>query len=282
MKKILVCLLVITITAVGMIGCTAKETADETVKSNLMTAAVVWKQTAAEYEALYYQAFNLAKDKVDQALAEGSDKPLAIVTDVDDTIALHNAYWARLQEEGKEFFDDAIWDEYIADNGLTAAPGAVELLKYCEEKGVEVFYVTNRDQGEGTYEYATENLKNLGFPYVDEKHLIVQIDTSDKEVVQKQIAEDYEIIVYMGDSLNDFQRKYYVKDVDERRALMAEDKDLYGEKYILLPNPTDGHWIRAIFGESEPADTPENREIWAETAKQNAWKQRYKKSIENK
>ena len=50
-----------------------------------------------------------------------------------------------------------------------------------------------------------------------------------------------------GDSLNDFQRVYYVKDVDQRNALMEKDKNLFGEKFILLPNPTDGHWVRAIL-----------------------------------
>lgn len=272
MKKIFICLLTLSMAVTGLSGCGKKDAAETEVKSNLLTSSVVWKQTAAEYEALYYQAFNLAKDKIDQALEQKGDKPLAIITDVDDTICWHNAYWGRLVQEGKEFFDDPIWDEYIIDNGLTAAPGAVELLNYCKENGVEVFYVTNRDQGENTYEVATENLTKLGFPYVDTEHLIVQIDTSDKEEVQKEIAAEHEVIVYMGDSLNDFQRKYYVKDVDERRALMQEDKDLYGEKYIVLPNPTDGHWIRAVFGESEPADNAENREKWNSAAQTYIWK----------
>lgn len=271
MKKLLVCLLS-GMMIFSMAACGGGEPAeDEAVKSNLMTSSVAWKQTAAEYEALYYQAFNVAKDRIDAALAEADGKPLAIVTDVDDTLVLHNAYWARLLSEGKEFFDDAIWDEYIPSNALTAAPGAVELLNYCKDNNIEVFYVTNRDQGEGTYDMATNNLKFLNFPYVDKEHLIVQIDTSDKEVPQKEIAKTHEVILYMGDNLNDFQRKYYVEDVAERKALMQEDKELYGEKFILLPNPTDGHWIKAIFGESEPQDTPENRQKWMDTVTAGAW-----------
>ena len=272
-RRLMICLLALAMTAAVMSGCGQNGSTEESaVKSNLLTSSVVWKQTAAEYEALYFQAFNLAKSKIDQALESGSQKPLAIITDVDDTICWHNAYWGRMVQDGLEFFNDEIWDEYIIDNGLTAAPGAVDLLNYCEEKGVEVFYVTNRYQGENTYEVATENLKKLGFPYVDTDHLFVQIDTSDKETVQKEIAAKYEVVVYMGDSLNDFQRKYYVTDVDERRALMEEDQALYGEKYIILPNPTDGHWIRAVFGESEPADTAENRQTWNKAAQTYVWK----------
>ncbi len=237
-------------------------------KGNLMTMAVAYKETAAEYRALYYQGFNVAKMHVDAALAaqQPGDKPLCIVTDVDDTIVLHPDYWATLIANGHDAFNDPIWDKHVANDQLTAAPGAVDFLNYCQSKGVEVFYVTSRDQGEGTYDIALKNLKDLGFPYADTEHLTVLIDTSNKEVPQKKIAEDHNIVVFLGDSLNDFQRRYYVKDVAERNALMDEDKDLFGTKFIIMPNPTDGHWIRAIFGESEPAATKANREKWKAAA----------------
>lgn len=92
------------------------------------------------------------------------------------------------------------------------------------------------------------------------------IDTSNKEKEQKKIAQTHNIAVYLGDSLNDFQRVYYVKDVDQRNDLMEKDKDLFGKKFILMPNPTDGHWVRAIFGESEPAPTKQNRQTWKKAA----------------
>jgi predicted secreted acid phosphatase len=52
---------------------------------------------------------------------------------------------------------------------------------------------------------------------------------------------------------------------------MERDRDDYGRKFIVLPNPTDGHWVRAIFGESEPIATAENLRILAEAASRNAW-----------
>jgi predicted secreted acid phosphatase len=42
---------------------------------------------------------------------------------------------------------------------------------------------------------------------------------------------------------------------------MHEDAAKFGSDYIVFPNPTDGHWIRAIFGESEPVPSDPNREI---------------------
>jgi predicted secreted acid phosphatase len=63
----------------------------------------------------------------------------------------------------------------------------------------------------------------------------------------------------LGDNLNDFKRVYYVKSVDERRDLANRDAAEFGRRFVLFPNPTDGHWMRAIFGESEPTDTPDYR-----------------------
>ncbi|XOQ53237.1 MAG: 5'-nucleotidase, lipoprotein e(P4) family [Succiniclasticum sp.] len=237
-------------------------------QGNILTMAVAWKQTAAEYGALYHQAFNIAKDRVDAALAaqKPGDPPLCVVTDVDDTILLHPDYWGSLVAHGYDGFYDPLWDIHIAKDKILAAPGSKEFLDYCKSKGVEVFYVTSRDQGAKTTEYALKNLTDAGFPYADKDHVTVLIDTSNKEKVQHEIAKTHRIAVYLGDSLNDFRRIYYVKDVAQRYALMEADKDQYGRRFIVLPNPTDGHWVRAIFGESEPAPTKENRKTWKKAA----------------
>ena len=45
---------------------------------NLLIAAVAWKQTAAEYRALYHQGYNVARMQVELALAKpaSGDRPL--------------------------------------------------------------------------------------------------------------------------------------------------------------------------------------------------------------
>ena len=49
-------------------------------RSNALLWAVAWKQTAAEYRALCHQAYNLARLRIDIALAnkKPGDKPLAV------------------------------------------------------------------------------------------------------------------------------------------------------------------------------------------------------------
>ena len=52
---------------------------------------------------------------------------------------------------------------------------------------------------------------------------------------------------------------------------MERDKQEFGDRFIVLPNPTDGHWVRAIFGESEPAPTEETRSTLLAAATKGAW-----------
>ena len=246
--------------------------ADADLENNL-TMAMAWKQTAAEYRALYHQGFNLARLRVELALAKKQDGslPLAIISDVDETLLLANDYWGYLIEQGRDFFDDAIWDRWVAENRAVASPGALEFLEFCVANGVEIFYVTNRDQGESTVQLALDNLNAVNFPSVDRAHLRVLRETSNKEQVQQQIREDHEVVVLLGDNLNDFARRYYSTDLEQRLSLMEEDRERYGRDYILFPNPTDGHWIRAIFGDSEPPPSDGNRSILKQAATRSAW-----------
>ena len=154
---------------------------------------------------------------------------------------------------------------------MTAAPGAKAFFEYCGEQGVEVFYVTNRDQGERTYEFAMLQLQHLEFPFADDKHLYVFRETSDKSPARAEVEQEFDIAVMLGDNLNDYRRDYYVKDVDERMQLMERDRDHWGREFILLPNSTDGHWVRAIFGDSEPAPTTENMRLLKEAATRISW-----------
>ena len=61
--------------------------------------AVLWIQTAGEVRALHYQAFNLAKLRLDQdlRLRPGKQgKKRAVVVDVDETVLDNSPYQARV------------------------------------------------------------------------------------------------------------------------------------------------------------------------------------------
>ncbi len=270
LQKVLLSLLLVTMAT----PIAAQNSQPESLQtSNNLMMAMAWKQTAAEFRALYHQGFNLARMRVELAVAqkEANSRPLAVISDVDETLLLANDYWGYLIEQGQDFFDDASWDKWVAESRTVASPGALEFLRFCEANDVEVFYVTNRDQGEATRQLAIQNLSAANFPYADGQHLRVLRESSNKEIVQQQIRENYQVVALLGDNLNDFSRKYYSTDVEQRLALMEQDKRRYGQDYIIFPNPTDGHWIRAIFGDSEPPASESNRIILKQAATRAAW-----------
>ncbi len=262
-----------TFAGLGCVPVAAQDEMDGDSVRNPLLWAMAYKQTAAEFYALCHQAYNLARLRIDLVLKQHQpgDRPLAVITDMDNTILHALSYWGYLINEGRDFFDDAIWDEWLPNNLITAVPGSIDFFNYCKRQGVEVFYVTNRNQGERTFEYALAHLQHLNFPIDSEDKLFVFRESSDKSPARKKIDETHEIALMLGDNLNDYRRDYYVKDVDERRALMERDRDDWGSKFILVPNPTDGHWVRAIFGDSEPAPTNENRQILMDAATRVAW-----------
>ena len=136
-------ILALILTVCGLFGCTDSNhepiEASATGPQNALLYAVAWKQTAAEYRALYYQGFNLAKMHVEAAIANRNPtgKPLAVISDLDDTLLLTLDYWGYMVSKDRDFFDDAIWDSWIPDNTVTASPGAIEFLRFCGFHSVE-------------------------------------------------------------------------------------------------------------------------------------------------
>lgn len=257
----------------GLIGSTARAFAADDPVQNILSASVAWRITAAERDALYRQGFNIARDRLDLALARRRGhkarhrRRLAFISDIDDTVLSSDPYWALLIAAGKQAFDDALWDDWVRANGPVATPGAVAFTKYAKRKGVEIFYVSSRDQGEDTQAIGVANLRATGLAYADNAHVTMLRESSNKEPAQQAIAAKYEIVAYLGDNLNDFRRRYYVTGVAERRRLAAQDADEFGRRSIVFPNNTDGHWMRAIFGDSEPPDTAAYRALMLDAAK---------------
>ncbi len=108
-----------------------------------LVMATLWVQTSAEFRALCYQSFNLAKMNLDAFLASYSgSKKVAISVDVDETLIDNSAYEAFLI--GNDFgYSSKTWGPWQAAGQATAYPGAHDFLNYCKSKNVEVFYITN-------------------------------------------------------------------------------------------------------------------------------------------
>ncbi len=210
-----------------------------------LVMATLWMQASAEYRALCYQAFKLAQMNLDTFLGFYSGaKPVAVIVDADETVIDNSAYEAFLI--GKDFgYSSKTWNPWMAAGQATAIPGASDFLKYAVQKGVEIFYVTNRKMV--GYEGTEKNLKMLGFPNVDKKHLLLRTDTSNKQPRRDIVANEYEIAFLMGDNLNDFLSVFAGKSVEERFAQVEKFRTKWGTKFIVIPNPAYGEWEGALY-----------------------------------
>lgn len=54
--------------------------------------------------------------------------------------------------------------------------------------------------------------------------------------------------MYCGDNLGDFPNGYDKKSNEEINTIVKENKDFFGTKYIMLPNPTYGDFENAVYG----------------------------------
>jgi len=230
-----------------------------------LVMATLWMQTSAEFRALCHQSFNLARMNLDAFLSSHTGaKPVAVVVDADETVIDNSEYEAFLI--GNNFgYSSKTWTPWMAASRAAAFPGALDFLNYAKAKGVEIFYITNRKMV--GYAGTEKNLKALGFPFVDKKHLLLRTKTSDKQPRRDIVAKDYEIAFLMGDNLNDFLSVFRKKSIAGRFAEVDKIKDKWGKKFIVLPNPTYGEWEGAIYKGNWGASAAEKNKMRKEHLK---------------
>jgi len=212
--------------------------------------AILWTQSSAEKAALSYQAFSLARLRLDQDFRAIRSRRVrrAVIVDVDETVLDNSAYQAKLAKERRPF-EAKTWTDWCNRAEAKALPGAVEFLRYANSRGVRVFYITNRrlTEKDGT----ARNLQKLGFPDVSDETLLVRTDGSTKEPRRQSVAAKYRIVLLMGDNLNDFAGVFeQSKTIDSRIAAAEQNKNEFGARFIVLPNPMYGAWEDAIYGEA--------------------------------
>lgn len=242
--------LLIAVSAISVAGCSSSRTGtdfkakdfDPLAYGKILTAA--YQQKAAEYKALCYQAYNVAQLRLDEFITEETPLPKAIMTDVDETFLDNSPNQVHQSLLGKDF-DNVSWHKWTDEASADTMPGALRFFQYAASKGVEIFYVTNRDQEER--ESTLRNLQKYGFPFADNFHLKLKSATSSKVSRRDSIELNYTIIMQLGDNLNDFDGAFEKRSVSQRGDQADADRSMFGKKYIILPNPSYGEWENALF-----------------------------------
>jgi len=218
--------------------------------------ALAYFQRAQEVKALQYQAYNLATDRLKEILKKGNNLNPAVVLDIDETV-LDNSP-ASVQSALRSTYYPTGWNEWVDQARAKIIPGAKEFIQFAIAKKVKVLFVSNRE----TKQLAAtiKNLSDLGLTF-QESDFFLREDTSSKEKRRQIIKSKFTTVLLIGDNLNDFTGVFDKKLSDERTQLTVENKEEFGRKFIVLPNPLYGDWEGALYDYKFPKTAKEREEI---------------------
>lgn len=216
--------------------------------------ALLWYQQAAETEALYLQGFNMAADRAREYAATEERLPPAVILDIDETVLDNSPFNVDMLRKGYSYSEEK-WAEWCEMREALPLPGALEFTKLADSLGIKVFYVSNR--AEGLMEATLENLQEFGFPNADAAHVLLKSTTSSKDARRAIIRENYEVILLLGDNLGDFDGVFDDRTERFGKMQVQEQRDLFGRKFIVFPNPIYGSWVKGAF----PGGMPGEKEV---------------------
>lgn len=223
--------------------------------------AVLWMQVSAEYQIITKSAFKHAARTLSEAMVDPfwtalpeltgtpyDTLPPAIIVDIDETL-LDNSRALAQDVVDRASYDttDTKWREWVNLKSAPAVPGAMAFLNWVHTTypHITIYYITNR---ETPLKAATlENLKQLDFPISAHTDVLLTKDVgseSDKTKRRALVASKQRVLMLIGDDLNDF---IPAKTSLETRITNAQKyAHFWGERWVMLPNPSYGSWERAL------------------------------------
>jgi len=225
--------------------------------------AALWLQTAAEARAAALATFAAAGRELDAALAdparsalgqgpEAAALPPALIADIDETLLDNSEFQGSLVVERRRF-ERGLWRAWVERAQAPALPGAAALARRAAERGVTLFYVTNRDADE---EDATRaNLARAGFPLPDGIDVVLCRGErpewpTDKTSRRAEVARTHRVLLLLGDDLNDFVDAAG-RNLEQRRALVDAAAARWGRDWFVLANPSYGSWMATLLTDSD-------------------------------
>jgi 5'-nucleotidase (lipoprotein e(P4) family) len=129
--------------ALTVASCAARHQQTSSVKNQTSSSLYIdgkvygsyFQQHAAEYKALCYQAFNIARLRID-AYQPVSNLPLCIVTDIDETILDNSPYQTNRNLAGLDY-DLETWKQWTAKAQADTVPGSGSFLNFVAQKKIE-------------------------------------------------------------------------------------------------------------------------------------------------
>jgi acid phosphatase len=230
--------------------------------------AILWAAHSAEYQAISTQVYAQAKRDLPRFVADKSwsalprhdglsDKPPAIILDIDETVASGVDMELTLVPFTTE-------RQYRWGLTHTTIPirGVAEFVNAAKDLGVEVFFVTNRpcEAIEGIDESCIQDqavvnlVAEIGIE-TDTEHVLLANERPDwgkeKQSRRDHVAKTHRVIMLVGDDYGDFVFCSRAKPVapctvaatrESRAEALETYKDYWGNGWYILPNPMHGSW----------------------------------------
>ncbi|MDA8018826.1 MAG: substrate-binding domain-containing protein [Thermoanaerobaculia bacterium] len=218
---------------------------------------VLWVQRSAEFLAATQQLFQIAEERIGQALddpswsadPEGpppSARPPAILVDVEGALLDESPFWAEVVRRNLGSSAD-LRHEWSSRGDARAVPGALEFVRAARAREVEVFYLSDRDSSlEGGLR---KNLEELGFPLPPDRDVVFSHSDLGEAVGASAalalLRRTHRVILVVGDSLDAFVDR--ALPLEQQHAAAREHAVFWGKKWILLPNPNAGTWPDDLY-----------------------------------
>lgn len=240
----------------------ASQPATAVTAANDNLHATLWMQSSAEYFATMRGQFAQARRQLDAALATPSwdalapnERPIgsgfeslppAVIVDLDETMIDNSPFQARGVRDGVGFTPER-WFGWVQERNARALPGAVEFARAAADRGVTVYYLSNRLHAT-EHDSTADNLLALGFPLDDDRATLLlkgdpRASASPKAVRRAYVGARHRVLLMLGDQLGDF-----VDGDDSTQTARANRASAFdgwwGERWFMLPNPTYGDWER--------------------------------------
>lgn len=206
------------------------------------TMGLRFQQQSAEIRALQRQAYNIATEKLDAAVADAEDpSKLAVVTDLDETVIDNTPLLARDLENCHTYDAWDTWLPWERDGNPTLIPGAKAFLDHADSLGVAIRYIS--DRADEQKEHTIVSLTELELPQVSPETVLL---LGPPKVERREIvSEDHQIVLLLGDTLHDFDNGFRKTPLEDQKALVDENAGKWGSEWIAFPNAAYGSWSEA-------------------------------------
>ncbi|WP_330210252.1 5'-nucleotidase, lipoprotein e(P4) family [Pseudomonas sp. AM4(2022)] len=249
----------------------------QTPLANDQLDAVLWTQTSIEHELIYRQLFANATRQLDIALADPNwdalplparkltGLPPAVIVDIDETL-LDNVPLNARDIINNQVYSYDRWNTWVEQAKAQALPGSVAFLQAARQKGVKVYYLTNREHSQVAA--TAKNLRLRGFPIESDAQILAASTPTGhcesagygKQCRRQWVASHARVLLMAGDSLGDFVQAEH-NTLDAQRKAVEPYVNWLGQRWFLLPNPSYGNWYSAPYGDDESLPFAQKRRL---------------------